>query len=228
MFLLIRKNHVNNILKKCRAITVTVEHLADYACKFNSNVHIITGPIDCDYYVPVRFDNKKEIIIGWMGSPTTTPFLADILPALEQVIKIIPNCQIKAVGASPFDTRGIPVVFEKWSLENERKQLASFDIGIMPLRNDEWCRGKGGLKILQYFAMQRPVVCSPVGINKELVIHGRNGFFAEDINKWVKYLVQLARDSALRDLMGQEGRRLVVNKFSLKGAVELFAEVLRG
>ena len=228
MFLLLRRKYLNNILKKSRTVTVTVKHLAQYVRQFNNNVHILTGPIDTDYFKPIASNCNKEIVIGWMGSPTTAPFLKDILPALKEVIKVIPECKLKIIGASHFDTDGIPVIFEKWSLKNERKQLSTFDIGIMPLRDNEWCKGKGGLKILQYFVMNRPVVCSPVGVNNELVSHGKNGFHAKNNKDWVKYLVLLAKDPMLRVSMGLEGRKLVLNKFNLKKAGEVFANILRG
>ena len=117
------------------------------------------------------------------------------------------------------DVPGIPVVKKRWSLAAELDDLRSFDVGIMPLPDDPWTRGKCGVKVLQYFAAGVPVVCSPVGTNLELVAHGHNGYFARSEDEWVERLMDLLVDEAKRRQFGRAGREVVAARYSVQGNV---------
>jgi glycosyltransferase involved in cell wall biosynthesis len=103
---------------------------------------------------------------------------------------------------------------QAWRLDTEIQDLMSFDIGIMPLPDDEWTKGKCGFKGLQYMALEVPTVMSPVGVNTEIIDHGKNGFIANNETEWLAILSQLINDAELRKHIGQEGRKTIVNKYS--------------
>jgi len=218
----LRKRNLNTVLKKAKLVTVSVEPLAEYVKQFNKKVEIIRGPIDCNYYKRSKNIKKKnQFVIGWIGSPATTGFLNDIIAPLKQFTSTYPDVLIKFVGAKEFTIdKALPISFIDWSLETEIAELQTFDVGIMPVCDDEFSRGKGGYKILQYLAMEIPVICNPVGINNELVVHGENGFHAQSLEEWAKYFKILADEPDLRQTMGKHGRKLVEDNFSLDIAVK--------
>lgn len=222
-----RKNNLKNILKFAKAVTVTTPYLAEYAKKYNQNVHIITGPIDCDIYQSAPKDHTSKTTIGWIGSPVTTKYVEDMIPVFEVLQKKYPELQIHLIGAKKFDPVNSDVKFLNWSEENEISLLSELDIGIMPLLNDNWSKGKGGLKILQYFALNIPVVCSPVGINIDLVSEGVNGYLADSNETWIEKLSVLIEDSSLRKIMGKAGRNLVEQKFDLKISVDYIESIIK-
>ena len=225
-FIKLRRKNLNYILKKSKSVIVCSDYLSNYVKKYNKNVHIMTGPINVTHYIH-QSSSTNNFTVGWIGSPMTSKYLINILPALKEVKKIIPNLVIKVVGGTTFPYENLNIVWEKYSLSSEIDILNSFDVGIMPLNNDRWSEGKCGFKILQYFAMNLPVVASPIGINKKLVEHGKNGFLAHNLDDWVKYLVILAKNKELRLSMGNEGRKLVVKKYDLSKLIDVFAEILK-
>jgi glycosyltransferase involved in cell wall biosynthesis len=227
LFFRLRKNNLNKILLSAKAVTVTVAYLAEYVKKYNKNVHIITGPIDCSAYIFVPKKNNDKAVVGWIGSPVTAKYVRDILPAFAELLKKYPDIEFHIVGSKPYEAGGINIKFFDWSEESEIGLLSQFDIGIMPLTDDKWSKGKGGLKILQYFAMGIPVVCSPVGINEELVKDGINGYHAKNMIEWTEKLGNLIKDPALRKKFGIAGRKTVVEKFDLIKAVDYIEDIIR-
>ncbi|MRR34164.1 glycosyltransferase, partial [bacterium] len=131
------------------------------------------------------------------------------------------------IGAGTAALHGFPVDTRPWSEETEVSGINSFDVGIMPLRDDPWERGKCGYKLIQYMACGRPVVASPVGVNRAIVDHGVNGFLASSHEEWVRYLARLRDDPATRGVMGMAARRTVEAEFSLRVAAPRLLELLR-
>jgi glycosyltransferase involved in cell wall biosynthesis len=122
---------------------------------------------------------------------------------------------MRLVGASAVTHDRIRIEHRSWSFESEVNDLASFDVGLMPLPDDPWTRGKGGYKLLQYGAMGLPVVASPVGVNTEIVEEGVTGFLADSEDRWVESLLRLVDDAELRSRMGNAGRDRIVERYSL-------------
>src|SRR5690606_28051456 len=114
------------------------------------------------------------------------------------------------------------LVFLRWNKETEAEDLLKIDVGIMPLPNDEWSRGKCGFKALQYLAMKKPCVASPVGVNSEIIEHGVNGFLAESSEEWFIHLENLVRDESLRLQMGQAGRKKIIDHYSVVSNTSTF------
>jgi glycosyltransferase involved in cell wall biosynthesis len=122
---------------------------------------------------------------------------------------------------------GIDYVWRTWSADSEVEELSHFDVGMMPMPDDEWAKGKCALKALQYMAMGVPTICSAVGANCEVIRHGENGLLAKSEQEWIANLESLIDDAALRGRLGREGRRTVEERYSMKSCAELFAKVVR-
>ncbi|MDI6840028.1 MAG: glycosyltransferase family 4 protein [bacterium] len=184
----------------------------------NDNIIMITGPIDCNRYYSKVWTKKDKIIIGWIGSLSTQKYLTMLKNTFKRLNTTYKNLIFELIGAQNIDFDGVPIRLKRWSLDNEVKDLQNFDIGIAPLPDNEWTRGKGGYKLLQYMAIGIPCVASPVGINRELVKDGENGFLAETEDEWFKKLSILIESPELRRDMGIRGRDLVVKNYSLEVA----------
>jgi glycosyltransferase involved in cell wall biosynthesis len=163
--------------------------------------------------------------VGWIGSPLTSAYLEWLRPALSELASRIPF-RIILVGASPTAMAGLPVERVAWSLATEAAQLARFDAGLMPLPDLPWERGKCGYKLIQYMASSLPVVASPVGANRDIVVPGETGFLAETRADWVSALIRLAQDPTLRRRMGMAGRRRAERHYSLQAMAPEFIDLL--
>jgi glycosyltransferase involved in cell wall biosynthesis len=209
-------------------------YLANYANQFNKNVIIIPTTIDTDLHQPkseLRSSNDiqldKKIIIGWSGSISTIKHFEMAIPAIKQIQNKYPNkIEIHVIGQGSYSHSEINVVGKKWAAETEVDDLNCFDIGIMPLPDDEWVKGKCGLKGLSYMACGVATVMSPVGVNKEIIEHGVNGLLASTTQEWVECLSQLIEDSNLRQQLGEAGRQTVVKTYSVNANKHYYLEVL--
>jgi glycosyltransferase involved in cell wall biosynthesis len=172
---------------------------------------------------PPRHD--QMFTLGWIGSPLTSAYLEWLRPALAELAARLPF-RIILVGASPTALAGFPVERVAWSVESEAAQLARFDVGLMPLPDRPWERGKCGYKLIQYMASSLPVVASPVGANCEIVVPGETGFLAETRADWVTSLLRLAQDPGLRHRMGTAGRQRAERRYSLQARGPEFVKLL--
>jgi glycosyltransferase involved in cell wall biosynthesis len=185
----------------------------------------ITGPIDTDLYRPSARPPAEEVVLGWIGSPSTTSYLNLIAPAIRAVASRR-RVALHLIGARPFEIPGVMVRHFTWTLDTEVRDLAAFDIGLMPLTDDPWSRGKGGYKILQYMALGIPTVASPVGINVDLVTDGETGLLAADERQWTEALDRLVSDAPLRTALGRRARAEAVARFSLAHYAPIFVDHL--
>lgn len=203
--------------------------LKEYASSLNGEVYILPTPIDTDKYAPVtkagRGGNEK-IVIGWMGTPTTSEYLKDIKNVFRAILNRYKNVEIDIVGGMSVDFLGAGLTHKAWSLENEVRDLQGFDIGIMPMPDNEWTKGKCAFKIIQYMAVGIPAVASPVGMNREVVQDSVNGFFASNNKEWIDKLSSLIEDASLRDSIGGRGRLSVESRYSVRALGPKFIEIL--
>jgi glycosyltransferase involved in cell wall biosynthesis len=167
-------------------------------------------------YCPKIYREKNRITIGWIGSRSTFSYLGRIKGVLEKIGERYQNVELKIVADKFFDCKNIPVVKSKWSYDSEIDDLQSFDIGLMPLTDNAWTRGKCGFKLIQCMAVQVPVICSPVGMNREIVQHGVNGLWANNSEEWIKGLSTLIETPTMREKLGVNGRKTVQEKYSLE------------
>lgn len=210
-----RPEKTGEIISLCDLVIAGNKYLADYATKFNSNVKVIPTTIDTEEYI--RHTSKNEgICIGWSGSVTTIQHFRVALPFLEKIkLKYGSKVYFKVIGDENYVNEHLEIKGIPWNKENEVKELSEFDIGIMPLPDDEWAKGKCGLKGLQYMALEIPTIMSPVGVNSNIIKDGENGFIASTIEEWVDKLSILIDQHEIRTDMGVEARKTVVNSYSI-------------
>lgn len=204
------------------------QFLAAYARRFHPRVSIIPTPVDTDVYRP-RPDGPRpaRVVIGWTGSPTTAGYLTVLQRPLAALAARYPHLEVEVVGAGRRALALPNLRMVPWDLEGERHHLHRFDIGLMPMPDDEWARGKCGFKALLYMSAGIPVVASPVGVNSEIVREGVNGFLAATEEAWVDRLSQLIEDRALRERMGRAGRAIAEEEYSLRVQGPRLLQVLR-
>lgn len=208
---------IATVMRLAHTVVAGNAYLADYARRAGApRVAVIPTVIDLERY-PVKdaASASRVFTIGWIGSPSTARYLRDIAPALAQVCKG-GRARVRLVGSGPVDLPGVPVEVVAWREETEVDEIRGFDVGIMPLPDEPWARGKCGFKLIQYMACGLPVVASPVGVNAEIVEDGGNGFLAGDTGEWVAALERLMGDSALSERLGDAGRHKVQERYCLE------------
>jgi glycosyltransferase involved in cell wall biosynthesis len=203
-------------------------YLADYARKFNNNVVIVPTTIDTDeYFVQARKNDPEKIVIGWSGSITTIKHFEFALPFLKILKKKYGSqLEIKVIGDDQYVNEELGIKGIAWNHSTEIADLSTFDIGIMPLPDDEWANGKCGLKGLQYMALGIPTLMSPVGVNSIIVENGENGFLPATIEQWVKDIETLLASPNLRKKMGAAARTTVVENYSVNAWKGKYLELL--
>ena len=220
---------IADIVRVSSAVIVGNAYLAEYAGRYNTNVVTIPSSIDTDLYGPDAVkEPRKDIVIGWIGSTTTRNFLYDVEMAFAGISEKYPDVTFKFVGANFYSDVIKKVINKEWNYSEELDDIRSFDIGIMPMPDNDWTRGKCGFKAILYMGCGIPVVCSPVGANLDIVKDGVGGFFARSADEWIKYLSMLIEDKALREKMGQSGRQIAVSKYSVSANAPIFYRTLKG
>lgn len=188
-------------------------------------VEIVPTAIDLDRYrAPPAAPVSTTATIGWIGIPLNAHYLTVIAPALRAIADTV---KLHVVGAPvPPELGGIPAESFPWSEDGEIARISAFDIGIMPLHDTPWERGKCAYKLLQVMAAGKPVIASPVGANAQVVQHGVNGFLADTTEEWTQALCTLATDPDLRQRMGAAARRTVEDRYSAATIAPRLAAIL--
>ncbi|HNP17448.1 MAG TPA: glycosyltransferase [Fulvivirga sp.] len=230
------KSKVASICKWSYKVSVGNQYLADFANQYNDNVVINPTTIDTEElhnplslnkgmpeqvrqeHLPaskaeVRLEGEK-IVIGWTGTHSTLQYLNPIIPIIQQLEERYDFEFLVIANKNPeFKLKSFR--FQTWSKPSEIADLMKIDIGLMPLTDDPWSKGKCGFKLLQYMALEKPVLASPVGINTNIVSHGINGFLCNNQKEWYDHLVQLITDPQLRRKFGNCGRTKVTKDYSV-------------
>ncbi len=225
------RSKVGLICKWSYKVSCGNAYLADYARQFNSNVLINPTTIDTDNVHNPHLYNKQDlrvkssidtIVIGWTGSHTTLKYLEELYPALKEIESKFPEIVFLVIADRPPVMSLKNILFKAWSAETEVEDLMLADIGIMPLPDDEWSKGKCGFKALQYMALEIPALVSPVGVNTEIVIDGNEGFHCKTSDDWIRNIGQLIANETLRKEMGKRGRQKVINNYSVRSNTDNF------
>jgi glycosyltransferase involved in cell wall biosynthesis len=225
------RRRLQNILEQSRLVIAGNDYLADFARRYCRDVRVIPTPIDTEIYVPrTASTGRKKITIGWMGTAPNLKYLMALRPVIRDVLAeagveflVISNDEAKAAGCLVHGHAH----YQNWRADHEVADLQRFDIGIMPLADDAFTRGKCGFKLLQYMAVGIPVVASPVGANLRIVSDGINGFLAAAESEWLDRLRRLCRDGELRARLGRAGRETVATRFSTRVLFPVFHDCLR-
>jgi glycosyltransferase involved in cell wall biosynthesis len=209
------------LLKMSDAIIVGNATLSEYARHIASAVTVIPTVVDTERFIPqtqiigtASEGSDGHITIVWIGLACNFSYLEILAPALRLVQKEM-RVRFRVVSSRPPVLVGVEVEFRLWDLHSEVLNLQECQIGVMPLPDSEWARGKSGLKLLQYMAVGIPAVASTVGVNQEIIKSGENGFLAVTSNDWCMHLLSLCRDVELRRCMGSAARRTVEEHYSL-------------
>lgn len=208
---------IDAVMRHSTVVIAGNNYLAERAQKAGARkIVIIPTVVDADHYQPNQKSPGEIPIVGWIGTPKTSSYLKPLLSVFESIRKKIP-VRFVAVGAREEDFAGSSVEVWPWSEGTEVNSVQQFNIGIMPLKDSPWERGKCGYKLIQYMACGLPVVASPVGVNSEIVMSGVNGLLADTLEEWDRALIDLLdADSSVRETMGGKGRARVEEWYSLQ------------
>jgi glycosyltransferase involved in cell wall biosynthesis len=214
----------------CRLSSLVVagnEYLAAYARRHNPRVVVVPTSIDTDLYAPIeREEGLGRVTIGWTGSATSLAYLETFSPVLRELLRCR-DVEIRVQSNRPPALPGVPVVWRQWAPETEVQEIRRYHIGIKPMPNDPWARGKCPMKELQYMALGVPAVCSAVGTSVEVIRDGENGFLAVSADQWLERLTRLVDDAVLRRRIGFAGRQTVEQRYSVGVCAGRFAEAVR-
>jgi glycosyltransferase involved in cell wall biosynthesis len=225
---------VASIIRHSDHVIAGNEFLATYARRFNPAVTTIPTCVDTERFVPSNrppsdpaSDESRWPVVGWIGSPTTVSYLRGLADVLRRVRERHPFVlRISGAGES-LSIPGVSVDNRTWSLEDEVRLFNTCDVGVYPLADDEWSKGKCGFKAIEFMACGVPVVASAVGVNRTIVQDGANGFLAGSDDEWVDKLSRLLSDASLRTRFAAAGRRTVEDGYSLHVNAPTLAATLR-
>lgn len=218
---------IDTVMRQSALVIAGNDYLASRARQAGARwVEILPSVVDLERYPSMCYSTNEIFTIGWIGAPVTARYLRLIRSALAEV------CQggrgrLVLVGSGQVELDAVATEIRPWSEETEVADIQSFDVGIMPLSDEPWERGKCGYKLIQYMACSKPVVASPVGVNKQIVENGVNGFLASTIDDWVRALSVLRDNPELRKSMGKAGRRKVEAMYSVQVTAPRLVSLLK-
>jgi len=223
-----RKRRFTQMIKASDFVIAGNEFLRDQVLPVRPNVEVIPTPIDQERYQAKDYSAPKDrVTIGWIGDHGSIHYLEKMRSIFDRIGERYSHCELKIVCDIFFDCEKINVVKKLWKSEEEVEDLQSFDIGLMPLVDDPWSWGKCGLKIVQYQGVGLPVVCTPVGVNRDLVEDGVNGFWARTPEDWEDKISTLTEAPLLRQRMGEEGKRRVLERYTIQSCAPRLFSILK-
>lgn len=222
------KNKIGNVMKYSHCVIAGNRYLAQKAKDSGaSKIEILPTVIDTNKYKVKENFSNSTIVIGWIGTPSTFKYIKKFEPIFLKLKKIY-DVELHIVGAKEDSQCNKEIKFIEWSEANEVDLITKFDIGVMPLENTLWERGKCSYKLIQYMGCGIPVVASAVGMNNEVVQNGKNGFLVNDENEWIQRLCDLIIDKEMRISQGAVGRSMVIEKFNLEKSSAILLATLKG
>lgn len=223
-----RARKFRNMVKHADAVLCGNHFLVREAKKHRGDsIYYVPTVVDTDEYPIKQHIDIKPVTVGWIGSRSTLRYLVD----LEELVLKAPDQTVvmfKIVADRSLNTDAPNVVFEKWTADKEKSLLLSFDIGVMPLRDDVWSRGKCGLKLIQYMASGLPSVTHPMGAAQEIITDGVDGMLRSDMDGWRNAIEDLATDVPRRARMGRAARDVVEERYSLRVWGPKVREIIEG
>lgn len=219
------KDKFDRIMCKADHVTVGSRYLFDYAKSLGANVSLLPSVVDLEKYHVRNEPNKNITTVGWIGSPATEKYLLGISDVLKRLAGL-ESIQITAVGAASPLLSELNIQILPWTLDTEVRRIQQFDIGIMPLQDSQWERGKCGYKLIQYMACGIPSVASSVGMNCEIIEHGKDGFLVRTSEEWIDAINTLLNDGDLYKSVSANAREKVEQRFSVQSCLDEFISVL--
>ena len=218
-------NKFDAVIGGAAAVTAGNQVLRKYSSQYNANSRYLPTVVDIGRYVPLSIKGSDMFTVGWIGSPSTAPYLDELVGPLSVFGKEGPVRLVVIGGKAPV-IPNVTVVELGWKEESEVELINSFDVGVMPLPDDDWARGKCAFKLIQYMACAVPVIASRVGANAE-VVNDECGLLVATPDEWVEGLRMLRDQSGKRTAMGQAGRERVVQHYSLDRNLPLLGAVIQ-
>jgi glycosyltransferase involved in cell wall biosynthesis len=218
---------IDRVMRHAALVVVGNEYLAERAGQAGARrIEYLPSVVDVSHYRKKTGSTGSPFRIGWVGSPVTAPYLDQIRDSLETFSQEM-DVHLTLIGSGdirPFP--GISTTIQAWNEEMELSIGEMFDVGIMPLVDGPFERGKCGYKLVQYMAAGLPVIASPIGVNSQMVIPGTNGYLAGSPGEWLEAFRRLANDTELRLKMGKSGRRLAEQMYNLQGTAPRLFDLL--
>jgi len=215
----------DGVMAGAAAVTAGNRVLADYARRHNQSVTQLPTVVDTARYIPMLGRQNDVLTIGWIGSPSTASYLPQLVAPLA-ALGAETALNFVVIGGKAPAIPNVNVIEVEWNESTEVELINTFDVGVMPLPEDDWARGKCAFKLIQYMACGVPVVAAPVGANAD-VVNADSGLLASTTEEWIQALRVLRDDRTLRQRMGEAGRQRVVEHYSLTTALPKLAAVIR-
>jgi glycosyltransferase involved in cell wall biosynthesis len=218
------------MVKGSDLVTVGNRFLREQVLRVDRKKKVFLIPTSIDpgsYPIKKKVTLGPEVVLGWMGTRGNLKYLSILEPVFQGLAQKFPHLRLKIVSNDSYTTPYLPTLNKPWRLEDENEDLVSFDIGLMPLGEDLWSQGKCGLKVVQYLSVGVPAVCTPVGINSDIIRNGENGYWATTPREWEDHLTALIQDADLRQRFGRNGMEVVEKEYSLAVTSEKVLKMLR-
>ncbi|CAN5600024.1 MAG: glycosyltransferase family 4 protein [Pyrinomonadaceae bacterium] len=218
------------IVAMCDGVTAGNHWLAEHYERLGKQVWVVPTSVDTDVWKPAGTAATGHWIVGWIGTASNLRYLQLIEEPLAQFLTQHPSARLRVVCDRRPALRLIPPrlwEFAKWSRQSEVENMQTMNVGLMPLEDSEWARGKCAFKMLLYMACGLPVVVSPVGVNRELLQRDEVGFAATEPNDWFESLCRLFDDHALSARLGAAGRKVVEAEYSVEANVPCIAKIFQ-
>lgn len=221
----------DNLIGLAAAVTCGNRSIAEYVRSKGAHARVIPTVVDTDVFQPAQPSNESPVVLGWVGTHSTFPYLESIFPVLTKLASKH-DFRLKVVGAGrdSFEVPGVTVENRHWQLDREVQDFQSIGVGLYPIDEElysGWASGKSGFKAIQYMAVGVPFVATPAGGSSEIGEAGKTHFFARSNEEWYDALEELITDTHLRKMMGAAAREHVVKNYGLNDQADKFAEVLR-
>lgn len=234
---LLLKNKISRVMQLADTVIVGNQYLAEYAKKQNNKVIIFPTVVLLEKYENSAkksiYKESENFIIGWIGSKSTSKYILEILPVMQEFATLHNNVQFHFIGfdkslLSEKDIMEYRINIIPWSEESEIGEMMKFDIGIMPLTDDPWSRGKCGFKLIQYMSCGKPVVASPVGENVNIVTQYENGFLATSKNDWMNAFENLLNDKVLYSRIAENNKQKIKRNYNHEQICLEYQQLIKG
>jgi glycosyltransferase involved in cell wall biosynthesis len=216
---------VSFILKNSKAVSAGNEFLANYAKGYNKNVHILPTTVDTNYHQSQTKTENKPIVIGWTGTHSTISYLREIFRYIKPLL-IAGEVELLIIADRDPLLKNIDYKFCKFNLSTEIADLDQIDIGLMPLTENEWTKGKCGFKLIQYMSMSKASIANPVGVNRDLLGENERGLISNTNSDWEKGLRYLIENPDVRKSQGERGRNFIESNYSKKAIAPKYQSLI--
>jgi glycosyltransferase involved in cell wall biosynthesis len=223
-----RMQRFKSTVSNCDYVFAGNEYLANVAKLYNTKVSVIPTSIEVDKYDVTCQKDHSTFELVWIGSKSTRKYIAEIIPSLEEAAQSLPNLQLKIIADFELSSSQLSIKNILWSEHTEAIELCKADVGLAPMPEDNWTKGKCALKVLQYMASGLPVISSKSGVNAYVVEDGISGYTVSDNSQWAKLLILMHKDKATLASMGECGRHKVQSEFSITVVFQKILSILTG